>query len=146
MYQRILVPVDGSATSGRALAEAIKFAQQHNARVEVAHVLEDIGYLDEENYLNYAGLVDSLKRSGEKMLAEAQMKLKQAGVPVETKLLEAKGERVAHVIIAEAKNAQADLIIVGTHGRSGFSRMLLGSVAEGVVRTADIPILLIHGG
>ncbi len=146
MYQRILVPVDGSATSGRALAEAIKFAQQHNARVEVVHVLEDIGYLDEENYLNYTELVDSLKRSGEKMLAEAQMKFKQAGVPVETKLLEAKGERVAHVITAEAKNAQADLIIVGTHGRSGFSRMLLGSVAEGVVRTADIPILLIHGG
>lgn len=146
MYQRILVPVDGSATSGRALAEAIKFAQQYNARVEVVHVLEDIGYLDEENYLNYAELVDSLKRSGEKILAAAQMKLKQAGVLVETKLLEANGERVAHVITAEAKNAQADLIIVGTHGRSGFSRMLLGSVAEGVVRTADIPILLIHGG
>ncbi|NBQ69568.1 MAG: universal stress protein, partial [Nitrosomonadaceae bacterium] len=56
------------------------------------------------------------------------------------------GERVAHVITAEVKNTQADLIIVGTHGRSGFSRMLLGSVAEGILRTADIPILLIRGG
>lgn len=145
MYQRILVPVDGSATSGRAVAEAIKFAQQHKARVEVVHVLEEIRYFDEENYLNYAELANLVKRSGEKILADAQMKLKQAGVPVETKLLEANGERVAHVIAAEAKNTQVDLIIVGTHGRSGFSRMLLGSVAEGVVRTADIPILLIRG-
>lgn len=114
--------------------------------MEVVHVLEEIGYFDEENYLNYAELVDSLRHSGEKILAEAQMKLKQAGVPVETKLLEANGERVAHVITVEAKNTQTDLIIVGTHGRSGFSRMLLGSVAEGILRTADIPILLIRGG
>ncbi|MEK6595240.1 MAG: universal stress protein [Pseudomonadota bacterium] len=145
MYQRILVPIDGSATSECALDEAGKFAQQQNAQVELVHVLEDIRYFDSENYLDYAELVHAMRCSGEKMLTQAQNKLQQAGVAAEIKLLEARGERIANVIIAEAKNSLADLIIIGTHGRSGFSRLLLGSIAEGVVRTAHIPILLIRG-
>ncbi|SFE60591.1 universal stress protein [Nitrosomonas sp. Nm166] len=144
MYQRILVPIDGSAISEQALDETIKFSQHHNAQVELVHVLEDIWYFNDENYLNYAELVDAMRHSGEKILAQAQNKLQQAGVAVEGKLLEARGERVAHVIVTEAKNSSADLIIIGTHGRSGFNRMLLGSVAEGIVRTAHIPVLLIR--
>ncbi|MBK9662136.1 MAG: universal stress protein [Nitrosomonas sp.] len=146
MYQRILVPIDGSATSERALDEAIKFAQQQNSRIELVHVLEDIWYFDNENYLNYAELVQTMRYSGEKILAQAQNKFLQAGVMVDIRLLEAQGERVANVIINEAKNSLADLIIIGTHGRSGFSRMLMGSIAEGVMRMAHIPILLIRGG
>ncbi len=146
MYQRILVPIDGSATSERALDEAIKFAQQQNSRIELVHVLEDIWYFDNENYLNYAELVQTMRYSGEKILAQAQNKFLQAGVMVDIRLLEAQGERVANVIINEAKNSLADLIIIGTHGRSGFNRMLLGSIAEGVMRMAHIPILLIRGG
>ena len=145
MYQRILVPVDGSATSERALDEAIKFAQQQNAQVEVVHVLEDISYFDNEDYLNYAELIQTMRGIGEKILAQAQKKLQQAGVVAEIKLLETQGERIASIIATEAKNNLADLIIIGTHGRSGFSRMLMGSIAEGVVRTAHIPILLIRG-
>lgn len=146
MYQRILVPIDGSATSDRALDEAIKFAQQQNAQVKVIHVLEDIWYFDNEDYLNYAELIQSMRGIGEKILAaQAQKKLQQAGVTAEIKLLETQGERIASVIATEAKNNLADLIIIGTHGRSGFSRMLMGSIAEGVVRTAHIPILLIRG-
>ena len=144
MYQRILVPIDGSATSERALDEAIKFAQQQNAQVEVIHVLEDIWYFDNEDYLNYAELIQSMRGIGEKILAQAQKKLKQAGVAAEIKLLETQGERIASVIVTEAENNLADLVIIGTHGRSGFSRMLMGSIAEGVVRTAHIPILLIR--
>jgi nucleotide-binding universal stress UspA family protein len=145
MYQRILVPIDGSATSERALDEAIKFAQQQNAQVEVVHVLEDISYFDNEDYLNYAELIQTMRGIGEKILAQAQKKLQQAGVVAEIKLLETQGERIASIIATEAKNNLADLIIIGTHGRSGFSRMLMGSIAEGVVRTAHIPILLIRG-
>lgn len=146
MYQRILVPIDGSATSERALDEAIKFAQQQNSRIELVHVLEDIWYFDNENYLNYVELVQTMRYSGEKILAQAQNKFLQAGVMVDIRLLETQGERVANVIINEAKNSLADLIIIGTHGRSGFNRMLLGSIAEGVMRMAHIPILLIRGG
>lgn len=145
MYQRILVPVDGSSTAEHALNEAIKFTQHQHAEVELVHVLEDVGYVDEENFLNYVELRDSMKSSGERILAQAQQKLNQAGLNVRCTLLEAHGERTANVISTAAKNLSADLIIIGTHGRTGFNRMLMGSVGEGVVRTAHIPILLIRG-
>lgn len=144
MYQHILVPIDGSSTSELALKEALKFAQQHNARLELVHVLKDIWYFDEGSMLNYAELLDSMRSSGKKILAQAQALAQQAGITVETKLLEAGGERISNVILEEAKRWSAELIIIGTHGRSGFSRLLLGSIAEGVVRTAHIPVLLIR--
>ena len=141
---RELVPIDGSDISERALDEVIKFAQLQNVQVEVIHVLEDVGYFDNEDYLNYAELIQSMRSIGEKILERAQKKLQQAGVITEIKLLETQGERIVNVIATEAKNSLADLIVIGTHGRSGFSRMLMGSIAEGVVRTAHIPILLIR--
>jgi nucleotide-binding universal stress UspA family protein len=62
----------------------------------------------------------------------------------ETELLETEGKRVASVIDDDAKRWPADLIVIGTHGRSGISRLLLGSVAEGVVRGASVPVLLVR--
>lgn len=146
MYQKILVPVDGSTTSNCALQEAIKLAQHHHAQLELVHVFEDILYWVDESYINYAELQETIRESSEKIMTEAQALVQQAGLTAETKLLEAKGQRIANVIVAEAEHWQADLIVIGTHGRSGFSRLLLGSVAEGVVRTATMPVLLIRGG
>ena len=68
----------------------------------------------------------------------------RSGATVETALLEASGERIASVIEGEARHWQADLIVIGTHGRSGLSRLLLGSVAEGVARSAPVPVLLVR--
>ncbi len=99
----------------------------------------------DESYINYAELQETVRESSEKILTEAQALVQQAGLATETKLLEAKGQRIANVIVAEAERWQADLIVIGTHGRTGFSRLLLGSVAEGVVRTSSIPVLLIRG-
>lgn len=146
MYQRILIPIDGSPTSARALDEAVQFAHQQGAQVEILMVIEDLLYFEDDEGVNYAALLDTVKSNCEKILATAKDKLNQAGITVMSKLLEAKGERIASVIVAEAKNCQADLIIIGTHGRSGFSRMVLGSVAESVLRMAHIPVLLIRGG
>ncbi|SDW55723.1 universal stress protein [Nitrosomonas communis] len=145
MYRRILVPVDGSTTSNCALQEAIKLAQQHHAQLELVHVFEDILYWVDENYINYAELQETVRESSEKILIDAQALVQQGGLATGIKLLEAKGQRTANVIVAEAERWQADLIVIGTHGRTGFSRLLLGSVAEGVVRTAAIPVLLIRG-
>lgn len=145
MYRRILVPVDGSTTSNCALQEAIKLAQQHHAQLELVHVFEDILYWVDENYINYADLQETVRESSEKILIDAQALVQQGGLATGIKLLEAKGQRIANVIVAEAERWQADLIVIGTHGRTGFSRLLLGSVAEGVVRTAAIPVLLIRG-
>jgi nucleotide-binding universal stress UspA family protein len=145
MYQHILVPVDGSPTSYRALQEALKLAKQLKAQLALIHVMEEIWYVDSESYLNYAELQKSVRISSEKILAQAEAAVLQEGVSPTIKLLEARGDRIANVIVAEAKRWPADLIVIGTHGRSGFSHMLFGSVAEGVVRTAHVPVLLIRG-
>ena len=145
MYQRILIPVDGSPTSDRALQEALGLARQQNAQLELVHVVEEIYFLDIESSINYAELLETMRNSGNEILKQAQTVIQQAGMAAEIKLLEANGERVASVIVTEAERWPADLIVIGTHGRSGFSRLLFGSVAEGVVRTAQIPVLLIRG-
>lgn len=145
MYQRILVPVDGSTTSDCALQEAFKLARGQSVQLELAHVVEDVRLLDSDSYINYAELLETIKSKGNKILAHAQTLAQLAGLTVDVKLLEANGERIANVIIAEAMRWPADLIVIGTHGRSGFSRLLFGSVAEGVVRVAQTPVLLIRG-
>jgi nucleotide-binding universal stress UspA family protein len=145
MYQYILVPVDGSPTSDRALQEALKLAKQQNAQLALIHVLEDVWYVDNESYLNYAELQKLQRISSEKILAKAEKLVRQAGMTATVKSLETRGERTANVIISEAKSCSADLIVIGTHGRSGFNHLLFGSVAEGVVRTAHVPVLLIRG-
>ena len=145
MYQHILVPVDGSATSDRALQEAIRLARQQSAQLELMHVVEDIRLLDSDSYINYTEMQETLRNSGKKTLAHAQMVVQLAGMGAEINLLEAHGKRIASIIVEEAERWPADLIVIGTHGRSGFSRVLFGSVAEGVVRTAHIPVLLIRG-
>jgi len=145
MYQRILVPVDGSPTSERALQEALRLARQQSGRLELVHVLGDVRLMEANSYINYAEMKDAMTSAGKKLLAQTQMAAQQSGTAAEVKLLEAGGARIASAIVEEARQWQADLIVIGTHGRSGFSRVLFGSVAEGVVRTAHIPVLLIRG-
>lgn len=145
MYRRILVPIDGSATASLALQEVSKLAKQHGAQVELVYVMVDIHLMDANSYINYAEMKESMESSGNRILAEAQALMLQTGIAAEVKLLEASGQRIASVIIEEARRWSADLIVIGTHGRSGFSRVLFGSVAEGVVRMAPIPVLLIRG-
>ena len=144
MYRRILVPVDGSPTSERALQEALRLAQQ-SGRLELVHVLGDVRLMEANSYINYAEMKDAMTSAGKKLLEQTQMVAEQSGTAAEVKLLEAGGARIASAIVEEARQWQADLIVIGTHGRTGFSRVLFGSVAEGVVRTAHIPVLLIRG-
>ena len=147
LYQHILVPIDGSPTSQRALEEALGLARQvgQGAQLELLHVVEMILFPDSEIYFNNAELQKIMRSSGEKILAQAEKMVRRAGIAVQKRLLEADGERIATVIVEEARRWPADLIVIGTHGRSGFSRILFGSVAEGVVHTADVPVLLIRG-
>jgi len=145
MYQRILVPIDGSDTSQRALQEAIKVGNRES-QLRLVYVLEENYLLDAEGfaYIDLVDLQKAVRLTGERTLALAADKVKQSGTKVETVLLEAKGERIANVIENEAKHWQANLIVIGTHGRSGINRMLLGSVAEGVVRVSSVPVLLVR--
>jgi nucleotide-binding universal stress UspA family protein len=144
MYQRILVPVDGSETSRAALLEAIKLARQFNARLKLVHVIENARVFDAEGMVDQSALRDIATRSGEQVLARAREIAQQEGIEAETLLLESGGDRNEHVIVADAKQWLAELIVIGTHGRSGISRLLFGSVAEGVVRGATMPVLLVR--
>lgn len=144
MYKRILVPIDGSSTSERALQEAIKLIDAQPAQLRLVHVVDDLQFLDTEGYVDYAELREMTRKIGARSLAKAEEIAKQADITVETSLLEAHGERIARVIDAEADSWSADLIVIGTHGRSGFNHLLFGSVAEGVVRGASVPVLLVR--
>lgn len=145
IYRRILVPIDGSATSERALQEAIRLADGQS-RLRLVYVLEEVFPLDTEGYafIDYTALEEAVRLTGERALAQAAERVRQSGATVETALLETKGERIASVIESESRQWQADLIVIGTHGRSGLSRLLLGSVAEGVARGASAPVLLVR--
>lgn len=145
MYRHILVPVDGSATSERALREAAAFAENRTVRLELVHVMGEIHLMDAKSYINYEEMKEAIASKGKQILARAQALVHQTGLAADVKLLEAGGQRIASAIVEEARRWPADLIVIGTHGRSGFSRVLFGSVAEGVVRTAHIPVLLVRG-
>ncbi len=144
MYKRILVPIDGGSTSERALQEAIKLIDAQSALLRLVYVLDDLRFLDTEGYVDYVELRVLTAKIGERALTKAKEVAQQADITVETALIEANGEGVAHVIDAEADRWGADLIVIGTHGRAGFNHLLFGSVAEGVVRGASVPVLLVR--
>ena len=146
MFQRILVPVDGSNTSGLALQAAINLAIDQRAQLRLVSVVDEINLnLESEDVLSE--FVEAVRKSGRAILAKAAATAGAAGVQAETGLLEieALGRHVADAIIDEARHWPADLIVIGTHGRRGVSHLLLGSVAEKVVHIATVPVLLIRG-
>lgn len=145
MYQRILVPVDGSTNAKRALQEAIKLADG-TAELRLVYVVEESHSLDPIGYgaIDYAALLEAVRQTGKRTLAQALEEVQKSGKTAETSLLEANGERISTMIGSAAKNWKADLIVIGTHGRSGLNRLLLGSVAEDVARSATVPVLLVH--
>jgi nucleotide-binding universal stress UspA family protein len=90
------------------------------------------------------GLLRSLRERGRKILAAAVAEAKKRGLKAASVLAENNAGRVADVIVRQAKKARADLIVIGTHGRRGLSRLVMGSDAELVVRYAPAPVLLIR--
>jgi len=154
MYRNILVALDGSDTSNLALREAIKLAKDQHASLRLVHVIDDSpAYLamDDSTILT-AELVEKVKAglraAGEKLLSESAALAREAGLDAEKtmQVIEGVGSHIYDAIEEEAARWPADLIVIGTHGRRGFRRLLLGSVAEGLIRIATKPVLLIRGG
>jgi len=147
LYRRILVPVDGSSTSNAGLKEALKLAKNQRARLYVLHVIDEmIVFNTPEGGINIGHIIDELKRGGKRLLQKTQKLASAQGVKPESELRETAGERVADVIVKRAKRWHVDLIVMGTHGRRGVKRMLMGSDAELVVRNAAVPVLLVRAG
>ncbi|HZQ74193.1 MAG TPA: universal stress protein [Burkholderiales bacterium] len=146
LYKRILVPVDGSATSMKGLREALRIARAEGAKVWVLHVLDEFFALSDPESARYADvLIASFKRGGERVLARASALAKSKGVKAQTLMPEIVGGPAAAEIVRQGKKVRADLIVLGTHGRKGVKRLALGSDAESVVRSSTVPVLLVRG-
>ena len=138
----ILVPTDFSPASLLATDYAIDMARRYGASIELLHVMEDVFMsVAPEGFVDVPGLRARVKADAEEQLTMAGRRCAAADVPVTATL------RSGHpvVVIVEHANAAApDLIVMGTHGRSGLAHMFLGSVAERVVRTAPCPVLTVR--
>ena len=142
MYQRILIPIDGSPTSNKALDAAVRLAREAGGSLRVVHVLDDLASITGYEYRG--DLVALARDEGAKILASALSFAKAAGVEADSSLVESAGKRLGDTVAQEAREWKADLVVVGTHGRKGVSRVLLGSGAEQVIRAAAVPVLVIR--
>lgn len=140
---KILCPVDFSESSMHALDYAAAFARAHNAELLLLHVTQPLvyGIVEDPGGLNlYQGLEESMQQAAQSKLEEVEKNSREAGLEVKTMLI--LGTPFLE-IIGVAKEKTVDLIVLGTHGRSGLSHVLMGSVAERVVRKAPCPVLTV---
>ncbi|MFT4884283.1 MAG: nucleotide-binding universal stress UspA family protein [Natronomonas sp.] len=138
MYDDILVPTDGSTCSMAAVEEAIDHANAHDAQLHLLYVVDETRVPDGDQ----PELYDTLEAEGEEAIADARARAKAADV---RSIRAAIGAGAPHEVILEyADDNEIDLIVMGTHGRSGLERALLGSVTERVLRTADQPVLTVR--
>jgi nucleotide-binding universal stress UspA family protein len=142
MFKRILVPVDGSPTSTKALVAALQLARESGGRVRLLHQFDEMSYLTGYEYS--VDVIQQCRGYAEKVLLDAQEIAKASGVPTDTRLADAPGQRLGELVAEEARRFEADLVVVGTHGRRGIGRVLLGSGAEQVLRLAPVPVLAIR--
>jgi nucleotide-binding universal stress UspA family protein len=146
MYSKILVAIDGSDTSGHALTHAIELARRLSASLRIVHVVDmDWLPLGPELAIDTGALRAARREAGERILAAARDTAQQAALVAEAELIETASptQHVGERLAEEAGRWQADLLVLGTHGRRGFRRLLLGSIAEGVARHSAIPVLLV---
>jgi nucleotide-binding universal stress UspA family protein len=151
MYQRILVAVDGSPTANRGLQEAVRLAKLTGGRLRLMHCIDDLslslamGAYGMDGAGAYVGdWLAALRSGGEALLRDAAAVAHAESVPVETLMGADFAGPVWEQVVTEAGKWKADLIVLGTHGRRGIGRAVLGSSAEAVLRHAAVPVLLVR--
>ncbi|MDZ7702188.1 MAG: universal stress protein [Halobacteriales archaeon] len=143
MYDRILVPTDGSAGTRRAIDHALGLAEAHDATLHGLYVVNTASYASFSMETAWEGIGDMLRDEGESAIAAIRSLAEEAGIPVETDIREGSPSRE---IVRYAEEQDCDLVVMGTHGRGGIDRLLLGSVAERVVRASEVPVLTVRVG
>jgi nucleotide-binding universal stress UspA family protein len=142
MYRRILVAVDGDYSSKLALQEALRLTRETKAKLHLVHVIDMTPPV--EGGLDPEGFREMVRQEGNDLLDEVAGLAGRACVDADTAMLEASRRQYSKAIAHEAQRWAADLIVMGTHGRMGIARLVLGSVAEGVVHIAPVPVLLVR--
>jgi nucleotide-binding universal stress UspA family protein len=145
MYRRILVPIDGSATAQRGLQEAIALARDLRSTLVALYVCEPYPLLLDTTVVQAWQSFNAEQRAqGTRVLDKARAAAQEAGVACEAQLDESAPARASVGIVAAARTHRCELIVMGTHGRRGFDRAVMGSDAEQAVRTSDVPVLLVR--
>jgi nucleotide-binding universal stress UspA family protein len=146
MYSKILVPIDGSDTAARGLSEAISLARLTRGRLRLMHVVDELSFTQGAALAGayVSDVLQSLSDAGADLLAKARDQVQAAGLEADTVLTDNFQGRVCDLVTAEAARWGAELIVLGTHGRRGAERLVLGSDAEQIVRTSPVPVLLVR--
>ena len=127
------------------LLEAIKLAKSLGSKLQLVHVVNERVFVTEEAPVYMDKLIETLKEQGKAVLGKAERVVREHALEPESVLLESSGGGAADLIVEQAKQWKADLIVMGTHGRRGLRRLALGSDAELVVRSSPVPVLLLRG-
>jgi len=146
MYKTLLVPLDGSPTAQLALDEAAALARLSGAGVHLLHIVDAMEHITgfEPPAVHIGDIRPRFLQAGRDILDRAAQALAAQGVASASTLVESSGERVSELIAAHAAKIGADLIVLGTHGRRGVDRLLIGSDAEQLARIAPVPVLLVR--
>ncbi len=139
MYSDILVPTDGSEGALRAAEEAIGLAREYDATIHVLYAVNESAIPPD---VGAGQVLESLEAAGAQAVEEIEDRAREGGIEhVETSVVMGSPHRS---ILDYAAENDVDLIVMGTHGRTGLDRYLLGSVTERVVRSADVPVLTVR--
>lgn len=147
MYKKILVPVDGSDTAELGFQEALALARCVGGSLVVLNVVDTYPLatgLDLVSADTWQQISDDLRARGQSVLDACQKQAREQGVAAETQLVDGGTGRVADVIVDTARDTDCQLIVMGTHGRRGWSHLALGSDAERVTRLSRVPLLLVR--
>lgn len=144
MVQRILVPLDGSETAKLGLAEAIALAKPLQASLVLMTVVDDAWLVEMASLSNTETLRSEARRFAEELLAQAKANTALHDLQVSTVVREVIGARPAEAIVEVVRAERCDLIVMGTHGRKGIGRLVLGSEATAVVQASPVPVLLVR--
>jgi nucleotide-binding universal stress UspA family protein len=146
MYKKILVPVDGSETCRLGLRHAILLAKDQKAALRLLYVVHDYWVADGlQGLVRSDELLNELRERGRTILNDAASSARKEGVESETISIETLMGPIGAAIVEYAEQWPADLIVIGTHGRRGIRRLVMGTDAEYVVRTTPVPVLLVRG-
>ncbi|MDD2438683.1 MAG: universal stress protein [Methanosarcinaceae archaeon] len=140
-YKNIMIATDGSANTCRAISFGIEMAKLSGARVHALYVVDTSSFSSVPMDAGWEAMYQILQKEGEKVVAEVKESGESVGVKVETVLGEG---HPSDEILNIAKERNIDLIIMGTLGKTGIDRFLLGSVAEKVVRNSSVPVMVVR--
>ncbi|WP_049972362.1 universal stress protein [Haladaptatus cibarius] len=138
MYERILLPTDGSDAADRAIEQALNLAKTYDARLYVISIVDQTAIPPD---VRADILYEELQEDGEQAVDDIEQKASDAGIDVRTSIPQGTPYRT---ILDFADDHDVDLIVMGTHGRRGIDRYLLGSVTEKVVRLSERPVLTVR--